>query len=79
MSCFFRAAMTSVLPRFSRTRAFSPTILNVAWMPAASASRQPLRRVVILWQDVVLGVEPEGDVDGRWGLSKRDGCRGEDQ
>src|SRR5207245_439195 len=59
MSCFRSAAMTSARERCSRTRAFSPTTLNVPRIPRGEDLGHPLGGVVAGRKEVVLGVEPE--------------------
>ena len=58
--------MTSLRSRFSSVRAFSPTTLNVARMPSLREEVGDVQGGVVAGrQEVVLGVEPEDDVDAR--------------
>ena len=61
------ASITSSAPPLLRNARLLPTTLKVALMPSRvsnSANRQV--GIVVLRQDVIFGIEPEGHVDGRY-------------
>ena len=65
--------------RFEHARLFPNNLERRSHAQPRQHLRQPLRRIIVLRQDVILGVEPERDVDRHRLLPNDDSCGYDDQ